>query len=80
MNQSTLVAVTSIALAALGGAAVALKITFNKRNEIRGDGNTARSVRVRGHGNITAGRDISGSGNSFDPRRSAESGQQNEAD
>lgn len=70
-----LIAVASVVVVALGGAAVALKFSFNKRNEARGDSSQVRSVNVRGTGHTTAGGDIT-----FNPPGASGSGHQNETD
>ena len=73
MDQTSLVAVASIVVAVLGGAAVALKISFTRRNEARGDRSSV--VTVEGTGNIAAGGNVT-----FGPPQSTEPGQQSVTD
>lgn len=83
MDQSALIAVASIVVVVLGsGAAVALRISFNKRNEVRGGGGgpttaTSSRVSVKGNNNITAARDAVVNTDRLDPGQSAEPGDQN---
>ncbi|MFJ4785833.1 hypothetical protein [Streptomyces sp. NPDC088794] len=69
MDQGFLVAIASAVAAVFGAAAVAMKISFSKRNEAQGNGSVTS---VTGKGNITAGRDYI-----VGPRQSEEPGQQN---